>query len=443
MLDQILDLIHEKKFHEARELLMEINAVDLAEMLLDLPQQDLVKIFRMLGKDKAADVFTYLTRDAQKMLIDLMTDKELSEIMAELFMDDTVDMIEEMPANVVKRLLLNADKDTRALINQFLQYPEESAGSIMTIEFIDLHKTMTVHEAFEHIRQTGLDKETIYTEYVTDEQRRLEGIVSIKTLLLSDPEVLVEEIMDKQFVYAQTHDDQERIAYLFNHYDLLSIPVVDMENRLVGMITVDDVLDVVQEENTEDFEKMAAVLPSDRAYLQTPTLVHARRRLPWLLFLMISAFFTGSIISEYEEALAVMPALMAFIPMLMDTGGNCGSQSATLIIRGLALQEIKFTDFFKIFFKELRVSMIVGIILSAVNIFRIYIFGHDILLAATVGASLLLTVVISKLIGGLLPLVTAKLKMDPAIMASPVITTIVDAGALLFYFKSAQIILGL
>lgn len=441
MMDLILELIHARKIQEAREALSDVNTVDLADALIDLPQPDLIRVFRMLPKDMAAEVFSYLTRDAQKRIIDSITDFELSEIMADLFLDDTVDMIEEMPANVVKRLLKNTDRTTRTLINQFLQYPEDSAGSIMTIEFVDLRKSMTVRAAFEHIRQTGLDKETIYTGYVTDDQRRLEGVISIRTLLLADPDELVADLMDTQFVSVRTRDDQESIAHLFERYDLLSIPVVDAEQRLVGIITVDDALDVMQEENTEDFEKMAAVLPSDKSYLETGSAIHARRRIPWLLFLMLSAIFTGVIITFFEDSLAVMPALVAFIPMLMDTGGNCGSQAATLVIRGLALQEIRFVDILRVLWKELRVAVIVGAILALINIIRIYLFNQSLLLAVTVGLSLYVTVIIAKLIGSMLPLVASKLKLDPAIMASPVITTIVDASSLLFFFLIARLIL--
>ncbi|MDD3932195.1 MAG: magnesium transporter [Eubacteriales bacterium] len=419
----------------------EMNTVDLAEALIELPQPDLIRVYRMLPKDMAAEVFSYLTRDAQKRIIDTITDQEISEIMTELFLDDTVDMIEEMPANVVKRLLRNTDHKTRTLINQLLQYPEHSAGSIMTVEFVDLHKAMTVRQAFEHIRQTGLDKETIYTGYVTDNQRHLEGLISIKTLLLASLDDLIEDLMDTQYIYASTLDDQEQIAYLFDHYDLLSIPVVDTENRLVGIITVDDALDVLQEENTEDFEKMVAVLPSDKSYLETSIGVHARRRIPWLLFLMVSAIFTGFIITFFEDSLAVMPALVAFIPMLMGTGGNSGSQAATLVIRGLALQEITFSDIVKVFWKEMRISILVGAVLSVINIVRIYLFNHSLQLAITVGLSLYVTVILAKLTGSLLPLLATKLKLDPAIMAAPVITTLVDAGSLLFFFIIAKAIL--
>ena len=443
MIQDVLKLIYEKKHHEARSLLAEFNEVDLAESLEVLEQHELVKIFRMLSKDMAADVFSYLSRDLQKRIIDSITDRELADIMDDLFLDDTVDMIDEMPANVVKRILMNADKETRTLINHFLQYPDESAGSIMTIEFVDLRKRMTVQEAFDHIRQTGVDKETVYTCYVTDEYRRMEGLVSVRTMLLSDPDAHLEDIMDTQFVFVKTHDDQEEIARLFDHYDLLSIPVVDNEMRLVGIITIDDALDVIQEESTEDFEKMAAMLPSDLPYLDTSSTILARRRIPWLLFLMVSALFTGAIITIFEDSLAVMPALVAFIPMIMGTGGNSGSQSATLIIRGLALDQLTPADVLKITWKEARIALIVGSILAIINIIRVAIFNHSILLAITVGFSLAATVIISKLIGCLLPLLAQKLKMDPAIMAAPVITTLVDAGSLFAFFLFAKLILNI
>lgn len=441
MISDILELIQKRHVQAAREALSHLHAADLAEVFEELEPHDLVRLFRVMPKDMAADVFSYLSRDEQKRLIDLITDRELSEIMDDLFIDDTVDMIEEMPANVVKRILKNADRETRSLINHFLQYPEDSAGSIMTIEYVDLRRTMTVSEALGHIRETGPDKETLYTCYVTDDTRKLLGIVSVRTLLLADTDALIGSIMTDHYIAAHTLDDQEHIAYLFDHYDLLSIPVVDNEQRLVGIITVDDVLDVIQEENTEDFEKMAAMLPTDVSYLDTPSTVHARRRIPWLLFLMVSAIFTGGIITHFEASLAVMPALVAFIPMLMGTGGNCGAQASTLIIRGLALNQIHVSDILRIIWKELRVSILVGAALSIINIARIYIANQNLLLSITVGLSLYVTVIIAKLIGASLPLVARQLKMDPAIMASPLITTLVDAGSLFVFFTIARLIL--
>ena len=443
MLSDILYLINNKKIQEARDRLADLQTYDIAEGLEALDQHDLVKVFRVLPKDVAADVFAYLSRDFQKSVIDSITDRELAEIMDELFLDDTVDMIEEMPANVVKRLLMSADKETRVLINHFLQYPDDSAGSIMTIEFVDLRKDMTVEQSFEHIRQTGIDKETVYTCYVTDDFRKLYGVVSVRTLLLSDPDDLIEAVMDTQFVYVKTHDDQEVIGRLFDRYDLLTIPVVDNELRLVGIITVDDALDVIQEENTEDFEKMAAMLPSDLPYLDTGVFVHARRRIPWLLVLMVSAILTGTIITHYEDALAVLPALVAFIPMLMDTGGNSGSQAATLVIRGMALDQIKPRDLLRIIWKEIRVAVMVGAVLAVFNIARIALVNQSFVLALTVGLSLYATVIMAKLVGCMLPIVAQKIKIDPAIMAAPVITTIVDAGSLVVYFLFARLILSI
>ena len=441
MIQDVLNLIHNRQFQAARDALEDLNPVDLAEEFEELNTFELTKVFRMLTKNMAADVFAYFSRDLQMRIIEMITDRELGEIIDELFLDDTVDLIEEMPANVVKRLLKNTDNQTRSMINQFLQYPDDSAGSIMTIEFVDLRKNMTVAQAFDHIRKTGVDKETVYTCYVIDQERKLQGVVSAHKLMVSDPDELIENIMEVQFVSVHTRDDQEEVARLFDHYDLISLPVADAEERLVGMITVDDIVDVIQEENTEDFEKMAALLPSDEPYLDTSSIILARRRIPWLLFLMISAIFTGAIITLFEDSLAVMPALVAFIPMLMDTGGNCGSQAATLIIRGLALGQVSVRDVARVVWKELRVSVLVGAVLSVFNIVRIYIMNGSLALAVTVGLSLYVTVVIAKLFGSLLPLAAVKIKLDPAIMASPVITTIVDASALFAFFLIARMIL--
>ncbi len=441
MIQQILDLINSKKLHEARQLLVDYNTVDLADALESLDHHNLVRVFRMLSKDAAADVFSYMSRDLQMRMISAMTDQELRDIMDELFLDDAVDLIEEMPANVVTRLLRSTDRETRSLINHFLQYPDASAGSIMTIEFVDLRKDMTVHESFEHIRQKGVDKETIYTCYVTDAFRHLLGLVSVRTLLLSDPEAHISEIMDEQFISVKTLDDQEEVARLFDHYDLLSLPVVDNEQRLVGIITIDDVLDVIQEENTEDFVKMAAVLPSDVSYLETNVLIHARRRMPWLLFLMVSAIFTGAIITTFEKSLEAMPALIAFIPMLMGTGGNSGAQAATLVIRGMALDELRPANALRIAWKELRISLMVGAFLAVINMIRIILIDQSIMMALTVSLSLYATVIMAKMVGSLLPLAAQKMKLDPAIMASPVITTLVDAGSLIVFFLIARLIL--
>ena len=370
--------------------------------------------------------------------------KKLAVILDELFLDDTVDFIDEMPANVVKRVLKNANAETRKSINTFLQYADDSAGSVMTIEFVDLRKGMTVAEAFDHIRKTGVDKETIYTCYVTDKNRYLEGIVSVRKLLLSEDNQLIGDIMKSNVIYVTTSDDQETVGNMFSKYGLISIPVVDSEKRLVGIVTIDDALDIIEQEATEDFEKMAAIMPSERPYLKTSVFELAKHRILWLLILMISATFTGSIMKGYEDVLSSMIVLSVFIPMLMDTGGNAGSQSATLIIRGLALKEIQTKDWYRVVLKEFSVALISGTILAIVNYFRIILFGMGSPeVAFVVSLSILLTVVMAKVVGSMLPILANKLKIDPAIMASPLITTIVDALALFVYFSFARVFLGI
>ena len=438
---EVLELINEKKFHEARAVLEEMNPVDIASVFEELDAEETVKLFRILPKETAAEAFAYMAAEVQQNVITALTDKELRAVLDTLFMDDTIDMIEEMPANVVKRVLTVSDSETRGTINMLLRYEEDSAGSIMTTEFIDLKQDMTVKEAFEHIRATGVDKETIYTCYVMNPNRVLEGVVTVKELLLSDYDKRIGDIMEDHVIFACTSDDQEQIAELFRKYDLLSLPVVDNEQRLVGIITIDDAVDVIQEENTEDFEKMAALSPSEDTYLKTPSFVHAKKRLGWLLILMVSATITGGIISHYEAAFDAIPLLVSFIPMLMDTGGNCGSQSATLIIRGMALGEIRLRDFFRVVFKEFKVSLMVGAALAALNTIWIFIRYHSWPVALTVGVSLLCTVCISKAIGCMLPMAAKKIKLDPAIMAAPLITTIVDACSIFVYFNVALALL--
>ncbi|NLW11962.1 MAG: magnesium transporter [Clostridiaceae bacterium] len=441
MLTNILNMIHNKDYQGARAELIRLNPVDLAAQFDDLNPYEQIKIFRMLPKNEAAEVFSYFTRDTQINIIAMITDKELGEIIDELFLDDAVDLFEEMPANVVKRLLKNTDDQTRSLINQFLKYPEDSAGSIMTIEYVDLRRNMTVQQALDHIKETGIEKATVYTSYVIDEARKLIGTVSALDLLITDRSETIDKIIESNVPHVKTNADQEEAARLFDYYDLIALPVTDMEDRLVGIITVDDIVDVIQEENTEDFEKMAALLPSDKPYLETGSLFLARKRIPWLLFLMFSAMFTGGIISYFEDSLAVMPALVAFIPMLMDTGGNCGSQAATLVIRGLALGQVKMRDAIKVLLKEFQISIIVGAVLSVINIIRIYFMNSSLILAITVGLSLYVTVIIAKVTGSMLPIIAERFKLDPAIMASPVITTIVDASALLAFFSIARLLL--
>lgn len=443
-MEKIIELIYANKLTEAREELIKFNVVDIAELFEEIDRENTVKAFRILPKDIASDVFSYLSNEDRRDIIDSITDAEITNIINDLFLDDTVDILEELPANVVKKILGNTDENTRRLINQFLNYPESSAGSIMTIEYVDLKRDMTVSEAIEHIRETGIDKETINTCYVIDNNRKLEGIVSIRKLILSHRDLMIKDIMDTSIIYVNTLDDQEDVAGLFKKYDLLTMPVVDNEKRLIGIITIDDIVDIIEQENTEDFQRMAAMEPSDEEYLKTNVFTLSKHRIVWLLVLMVSATFTGNIIKRYEEVLQSVVLLAAFIPMLMDTGGNAGSQSSTLIIRGLALGELDLKDIFKVIWKEFRVSCIVGLALSAVNFIRIYFFeGVGFEISITVCISLFCTVVLAKVIGGVLPIIAKRFKMDPAIMASPLITTIVDAAALTIYFSTASLLLGL
>ncbi|CCJ34010.1 MULTISPECIES: magnesium transporter [Caloramator] len=439
----IIELINQKKFLEAREELAKKNVVDIAALLSEIKDKELVvKIFRILPKDIAADVFSYMEHEQKLFIINSITDAEVANIINDLYIDDTVDFLEELPANMVKKILKNTDETTRAIINQFLNYPEHSAGSIMTIEYVDLKKEMTVEEALEHIRKTGVDKETINTCYVIDENRILEGIISIRKLILCDKNSIIKDIMKKDFIYVNTLDDQETVAKLFKKYDLISIPVTDNEKRLVGIITIDDIIDIIDQENTEDLQKMAAMAPSEEEYLKTSTLQLAKNRITWLLILMISATFTGNIIRKFEDVLQSVVILAAFIPMLMDTGGNAGSQSSTLIIRGLALGEIKSKDVLKVIKKELGVSLLTGIVLAFVNFIRLHFLEKtSLLISITVCISLFFTVVLAKVVGGILPIAAKKAKVDPAIMASPLITTIVDALALIIYFTTAKVLL--
>ncbi|MCL2124524.1 MAG: magnesium transporter [Oscillospiraceae bacterium] len=427
-----------RDFAALKESIKNSNPVDIAEGLEELDDQQAVKYFRMLPKDTAAEVFAYLSSGMQQNIVDAIKDFEISHIIDELFVDDAVDFIEEMPAGVVKRVLSNLPADKRDIINNFLKYPEGSAGSIMTIEYVDLKEHLTVAEAFDRIRRDGVDKETIYTCYVIDTARRLLGAVSVKTLLLSSLNDRIGDIMDRDIIFASTSEDKEGITNDFRKYGLLAMPVVDNENRLVGIVTVDDVLEVQEEEATEDFEIMAAMSPSDEPYMKTSIWKLSKNRILWLMLLMLTATITGSIIGGFEDALAVMPVLVTFIPMLMDTGGNAGSQSSTLVIRGIALEEIETSDILKVWWKELRVSVICGGALAIVNFGRILIMNRSASIGFSVSLALLVTVVLSKSVGCLLPLFARKCKLDPAVMAAPVITTIVDAGALLVFFGIAK-----
>lgn len=444
MLNKIEEMITKNKLLELSEFLQELNVVDVATYLMELEDQDLILVFRVLAKDRAADVFSYLDKDYQQRIIESITDLEVKQIVDKLFLDDTVDFLEELPANIVKKVIRNSSPEKRMLINQFLNYKEHSAGSIMTIEFVDLVEEMTVAQAIEHTRKTGTNKETLDMCFIIDHSRHLKGAIMLKDLILSQDDVLIENIMDTHIISVRTSVDQEEVAYLFKTYDLVAMPVVDNENRLVGMITIDDVVDIIEQENTEDFQKMAAMEPTDEPYLKTSAFQLAKHRIVWLLVLMISATITGRIIQGFEEVIQSVVILASFIPMLMDTGGNAGSQSSTLIIRGLALGEITIKDYLKVMFKELRVGIIVATVLSIVNFLRIYFFERaDVMVGLTVCGSLFCTVIIAKVVGSILPIIAKKLKFDPAIMASPLITTIVDAFALVIYFMLARTLLGI
>jgi magnesium transporter len=440
----IIGLIHQGRLADARTWITQINVVDIANWLEELDGNDLLVVFRLLPKDLAAEVFSYVSKEQQEFIIESITDREIKSIIDELFLDDTVDLIEEMPANVVKKVLKNTSEERRKLINQFLKYPENSAGSLMTIEVVDLKKEMRVDQALEYIRRIGLDKETINVCYVMDKNRKLEGIIPIRKLILSEPDETIENIMETNIISVHTLDDQEDIANIFRKYDLLAIPVVDKEGRLVGIITIDDIVDIIEQENTEDFQRMAAMQPSDEEYLKTSVVELAKHRVTWLLILMLSATLTGSIIQKYQDVLNSVAILTSFIPMLMDTAGNAGSQSATLIIRGLALEEINLNDILRVMWKELRISILVGIVLAVINFARILIMQQaSVWVAATVSFSMIITVILAKVIGGSFPILAKKIGLDPAIMAGPLITTIVDALALTAYFSIASWILGI
>ena len=453
MQEMILELIEEKKFSKLRSMLDNMNPADIALILEEAEEKDLPVVFRILPKELAAEVFSYMESDMQQFLIEKFSDTELKTVLDELFMDDTVDIIEEMPANIAKRILRQTDANTRKKINQILAYPEDSAGSIMTTEYIDLKKNMTVEDAFDRIRAIGFEKETIYTCYVIDSSRHLIGIVSLKDLLLSPKDQLVADIMEENVIFANTLDDKEDVAGQFEKYDFTSLPVVDKENRLVGIVTVDDAIDVLQEEATEDIEKMAAILPSDKTYLKASVFSTFKARIPWLLLLMISATFTGAIISSFEEKLTILPALITFIPMLMNTAGNGGSQSSVTVIRALSLGDIEFKDIFRVIWKETRVAFICSIVLAAVNFVKMILVDHLLLNTfdsmkhyeeiLVVCITLFVTVLIAKIVGCILPIFAKKLGLDPAVMASPFITTIVDAIALLVYFSIAVAVLGI
>ncbi|MEG0812919.1 MAG: magnesium transporter [Clostridium sp.] len=437
-IDELMKLSVDKKYRELKAKLVEMNEVDIASFIEELDTEKTVVVFRMLTKELASEVFACLAVEKQQHIITSITDYELRNIMDDLFVDDAVDMLEELPATIVKRVLQNSSPDTRQLINQFLNYPENSAGSVMTAEYVGLRKNMTVEEAFAYIRQYGVDKETIYTCYVMDEKRQLEGVVTVKDLLMNGYEVILADIMDEHVIKSYTTEDREDVVDTFNEYNLLTLPVVDKENRLVGIITVDDVMDVMEQEATEDFEKMAAMLPSEKPYLKTGVFQLAKNRIVWLMILMFSSMITGGILLKYENAFSAIPLLVTFIPMLMDTGGNSGSQSSTMIIRGMAIGEVAPSDILQVVWKELRVGLLVGTALGLVNYVRLIItYPGQELICLTVVLSIFFTVIIAKTIGCMLPIFAKVVHLDPAIMAAPMITTIVDACSLIIYFNLA------
>ena len=437
-LDELFQFVEEHKYRLLRSRLAEMNEADIAEFMEELDRNQGMLIFRMLPKDQAADVFAFLEPDVQEHIINSINDAEVSKIVEDLFVDDAVDMLEELPATVVKRVMRAATPETRKLINQFLQYPENSAGSIMTAEYIGLKKYMNVEQAFAYIRAHGVDKETIYTCFVTDGQRRLEGVVTIKDLLMNPYETKIQDIMDENIIKTVTTEDQEEVVELFNKYDLICLPVVDHEDRLVGIVTVDDIVDVMEEGATEDIEKMDAMLPSDKPYLKTGIFELAKNRIVWLTVLMLSSMITGSILTYYEAAFAALPLLVSFVPMLTGTGGNAGSQSSTTIIRAMTIGDVKPMDILKVIWKEIRVAVVVGIILAGLNFVRLMLqYPGETLVCVTVVVSLMLTIILAKTIGCTLPILAQLLHLDPAIMAAPLISTIVDACSLIVYFQIA------
>ena len=444
MTEKALTLLGEKKFSQLKQLLSEMNPVDIAGILEEMPQESLPLVYRLLPKELAAEAFAEMDKDLQEILIQAFSDKELQEVLDELYLDDAVDIIEEMPANVVKRILRQTKPEVRKKINEILHYPEDSAGSIMTIEYVDLKKDMTVEDAFSRIRAIGVDKETIYTCYVTNQDRKLEGLVTVRELLLSPKTAVIGDIMQTHVIAASTLDDKEAVANQLQKYDFLALPVVDQEYRLIGIVTFDDAMDVLQEENTEDMEMMAAITPTGKPYLKTNTIELWKKRVPWLLLLMVSATFTGKIIQAYESALAAQVVLTAFIPMLMDTGGNAGSQTSVTIIRGLSLGEIRMSDLFKIIWKETRVAILCGLTLSLANFSKMMLLDRvGLSVSLVVCLTLVVTVTIAKITGCVLPIAAKRIGFDPAVMASPFITTIVDALSLIVYFNFASMLLHL
>lgn len=443
MLEKVFELLSQGNFKELKVLLNESNESDVAECLDELSKEDLAIVFRLLKKDEAVDIFSYMSSDTQEKLIETLSDQEVATIVSKLYIDDAADLIDELPANLVSKVLQNASPTKRKAINEILKYPEDSAGSIMTVEYVDIKSGLTVKECFDRIRRIGLNKETVYTLYVVDADRRLIGVTTVKELLMRDYDTCINDFMEDNVITVTTNEDKEEVAKMFDKYDFLALPVVDNENRLVGIVTVDDAMDVMSEENEEDFEIMAAMTPSEDDYLKESVITQYKNRIVWLLILMLSSIITGKIISNYEITFSAIPLLVSFIPMLMDTGGNCGSQASTMVIRALATDEIEPKDVFKVWWKEARIGIMCGVTLGLVNGIRIFIQYHDLGIAIVIACTLCLTAVLAKSLGCFLPLLAKAIHLDPAYMASPLITTITDACSLAIYFNIALMVLNI
>lgn len=443
MLEKVFELLSQGNFKELKVLLNESNESDVAECLDELSKEDLAIVFRLLKKDEAVDIFSYMSSDTQEKLVETLSDQEVATIVSKLYIDDAADLIDELPANLVSKVLQNASPTKRKAINEILKYPEDSAGSIMTVEYVDIKSGLTVKECFDRIRRIGLNKETVYTLYVVDADRRLIGVTTVKELLMRDYDTCINDFMEDNVIAVTTNEDKEEVAKMFDKYDFLALPVVDNENRLVGIVTVDDAMDVMSEENEEDFEIMAAMTPSEDDYLKESVITQYKNRIVWLLILMLSSIITGKIISNYETTFAAIPLLVSFIPMLMDTGGNCGSQASTMVIRALATDEIEPKDVLKVWWKEVRIAVMCGATLGVVNGIRIFIQYHDLGIAIVIACTLFLTAILAKSLGCFLPMLAKAVKLDPAYMASPLITTITDACSLAIYFNIALMVLNI
>ena len=443
MIEKVFELLSEGNFKELKKLLNESNESDVAECLDELSKEDLAVVFRLLKKDEAVDIFSYMSSDTQEKLVETLSDQEVATIVSKLYIDDAADLIDELPANLVSKVLQNASPTKRKAINEILKYPEDSAGSIMTVEYVDIKSGLTVKECFDRIRRIGLNKETVYTLYVVDADRRLIGVTTVKELLMRDYDTCINDFMEDNVITVTTNEDKEEVAKMFDKYDFLALPVVDNENRLVGIVTVDDAMDVISEENEEDFEIMAAMTPSEDDYLKESVITQYKNRIVWLLVLMLSSIITGKIITNYEVTFSAIPLLVSFIPMLMDTGGNCGSQASTMVIRALATDEIEPKDVFKVWWKEARIGVMCGVTLGLVNGIRIFIQYHDLGIAIVIACTLCLTAVLAKSLGCFLPLLAKAIHLDPAYMASPLITTITDACSLAIYFNIALRVLNI